>query len=234
MAKHLIIHQHNVVSGQQHEAFRWFAESLAPQLFGQGFTSARRYQLLDLQLQPENEQPHGYVSVFDFDSDAAPDALQAFSELARRKPQADGLLSDDASHVYEVTRDWVPSPNAADMLAPEYAMLVLGNYVVEMEDEYHDWYDKMHGPEVLDTPGYTGLRRGRRAEVQAEPANPYPANAVVLATVRSNDIIASLDEFKARALGTSKTGIHWNFRSPSAALNRTTHILIPQMPTLRP
>jgi len=232
MSGHILVQQHNVASGREHEAFRWFQQDLAPRLFAQGVGSARRYKLLDLQLQPENPQPHAYLSVFDFDPRTSPGALDALSHLAREEPLAAGLLTDDAAHVYEMTRDWVPSPNPADMLAPEYLLLVMANFVVEMEDEYHDWYDNVHGPEVLDTPGFTGLRRGRRAERQAAPVNDYPSNAVVLSTTRTNDIIGSLDEFRARANGESKTGIHWNFRSPSASLARTTHIFAPLTPRL--
>src|SRR3546814_481175 len=234
MTGYVIVQQHNVAQGREHEALRWFQEILAPAVFARGVRSARRMKLLDLQLQPENPQPHRYLSLFDFDSDRASEAIGAISEFARQKPIADGLLTDDAAHVYELTRDWVPSPNTPDMLAPEYLLLVMANYVVEMEDEYHDWYDKMHGPEVLDTPGFTGMRRGRLAATQSAPANDYPANAVVLSTARTNDIIGSLDEFKARATGQSATGIHWNFRSPSAALNRTTHVFAPLTPRMTP
>src|SRR3546814_14552430 len=119
----------NVAQGREHEAFRWFQEILAPAVFARGVRSARRMKLLDLQLQPENPQPHRYLSLFDFDSDRASEAIAAVSELARQKPIADGLLTDDAAHVYELTRDWVPSPNTPDMLAPEYLLLVMANYV---------------------------------------------------------------------------------------------------------
>lgn len=231
MASYIVVHQHNVPADRRHDAFRWFEDELAPSLFARGVRMARRFKLLDLQLQPENPQPHAYVSLFGFD-DGEGDALAAISELARAKPLASGLLSDDAAHCYEVTRDWVPGPNGVDLHAPEYMLLVMGNYVVGMEDEYHDWYDNVHGPEVLGTPGFFGMRRGRRAEIQTTPANDYPSNAVVLASVRTNDIIFSLDEFRNRANGNSKTGIHWNLRSPSAALNRTTHILAPLTPAL--
>jgi hypothetical protein len=232
MAKQLIIHQHSVAPARRHEAFRWFAKDLAPGLFDHGFEAVRRYQLLDFQLQPENPQPFGYVSVLEFDPDQSPKALEAFSQLGRVWPLANGLFTEDSSHVYEVTRNWVPGPNESDLGAPEYAMLVMANYVVEMEDEYHDWYDRVHGPEVLGTPGYVGLRRGRIAPVQAVPNNDYPSNAVMLATIRSKSIIESLDEFKARANDESKTGIHWNLRSPSASLARTTHMLTPMTPNL--
>jgi hypothetical protein len=232
MAEHFLVQQHNVAPGREHEAFVWFQDALAPALLAEGITALRRYRLSDLQLVADTPQPYRYLSIFEFDPETAPGALDALSQLARKDPRSHGLISDDAGHLFRVTRAWMPSPNPADLQAPEYLLLVMGNFVPGMEDDYHRWYDEMHGPEVLDTPGFVGMRRGSRVETQTEPANDHPANAYVMASIRTEDIAGSMGEFVKRATGQSDTKIHWSYRSPAAALNRTTHVFVPLTPRI--
>jgi len=230
MATRLLVQQHNVTPGREGEAFRWFQQELVPSLFAAGVTEARRYALHDLQLQPDGVQSYRYLSLFAYDRDAAPAAREALSRHARQRPLASGMLSDDAGHVYDLTREWVPGPAPANLQAPEYLVVVMANYIETMETEYNEWYDRVHGPEVLAIPEFHAMQRGRRAPVQTEPANPYPSNALVLLHLRTEDVLCTLDEFRARATGESKTGIHWNVRSPAASLNRTTHVFAPTTP----
>jgi hypothetical protein len=69
------------------------------------------------------------------------------------------------------------------------------------------------------------MRRGRLYLQQSDPQNVQPASALIVNCIQTEDLADTLGEFLARARGTSPSGIHWNYRSPGAALNRTTHTM---------
>jgi hypothetical protein len=165
----------------------------------------------------------------------APSVLAAFTELARAKPLAAGLLHSDAAHVFEITRPHLPTGNPVDTTAPLHLAFVMGNCIEGKEVEYDRWYDEVHSPEVLGTPDFVAMRRGVLTSLQAAPTNSQPANRLVLLQIRSRDLQASIDEFIARAHGTSASGVKWGPREAAAgfaSLNRTTHVFTPFTPRL--
>lgn len=145
------------------------------------------------------------------------------------------MLHGDAAHVFELTRPHLPTSNAVDATAPLHVAFVMGNCIEGREVEYDRWYDEVHAPEVLGTPDFVAMRRGRLASLQAAPQNEQPANRLVLLQIRSRDLHASIDEFIARAHGTSPSGVKWGPREAAAgfaSLNRTTHVFTPFSPRL--
>ena len=58
---------------------------------------------------------------------------------------------------------------------PRYRFIVLGNAVAGREDEFNEWYDKQHLPDILAIPGFAQAQRFRLAEPSAQvgPAGPY-------------------------------------------------------------
>lgn len=203
-----------------------------------GVSGIRSVQLLSLQpvqLQPPNSQPWRMCSLYEIEATDLPAVLAEFSSCARLDAKALGLLANDAAHVFELTRPQLNTKNAVDTGAPLHFGVVMGNCIEGKEAEYDAWYDDIHSPEVLGTPDFVGMRRGRLTEAQALPWNAQPANRLVLLQIRSHDLHASIREFIGRALGTSPSGIKWQPRELAAgfaSLQRTTHVFTPFSPRL--
>jgi hypothetical protein len=238
MPAYNIVHFQNCAARQEPRYAAWQREELARAILAQpAFVAVQFMSLQPVQLQPSNPQPWQLCALYEIEADAGQvgAALQSFTALARRKPMESGLLPGDAAHVFELTRPHLPTGNAVDGTAPLHVAFVMGNCIEGKEAEYDRWYDEVHSPEVLGTPGFVAMRRGRLASLQSMPHNEQPANRLVLLQIRSRDLHASIEEFIARAHGTSSSGIKWSPREAAAgfaSLQRTTHVFTPFSPRL--
>jgi hypothetical protein len=238
MAAYNVVHFQSCSAQKEPEYAAWQRAELAPAILGrQGFRAVQFMSLQPVQLQPSCPQPWHFCALYELEATPAQasSTLEAFSALARRKPRESGLLQSDAAHVFELTRPHLPTSNPVDESAPLHVALVMGNCIEGKEVEYDQWYDEVHAPEVLGTPDFVAMRRGRLASVQALPRNEQPANRLVLLQIRSRDLQASIGEFIARAHGTSASGVKWAPRESAAgfaSLNRTTHVFTPFSPRL--
>ena len=79
-----------------------------------------------------------------------------------------------------------------------YSFLVLSNAVDGREDEYNDWYDNRHLPDVLAIPGFVSAQRLVLADTQ-RAAPPYPWRYMAVYTIETDDLKATLELLKARA-----------------------------------
>jgi len=62
------------------------------------------------------------------------------------------------------------------------------------EDEFNEWYSKVHLPELLDVPGFT---RARRYKVAAG-ADPAVREYVTVYEIEADDLHAPMKELRAR------------------------------------
>jgi hypothetical protein len=238
MAAYNVVHFQNCSAQNEARYAAWQRAELARAILGrQGFRAVQFMSLQPVQLQPSCPQPWRFCALYELETapGQAGSALETFSALARRQPQESGLLHSDAAHVFELTRPHLPTSNPVDATAPLHVAFVMGNCIEGKEVEYDRWYDEVHSPEVLGTPDFVAMRRGRLASLQAAPQNEQPANRLVLLQIRSRDLHASIDEFIARAHGTSPSGVKWGPREAAAgfaSLNRTTHVFTPFSPRL--
>ena len=236
MTAYHLVHWQNPPAGKEAAYAAWLRESLAAAVLKDAAVRAVQFLALQaVQLQPVNPQPWRFCTLYEIETADLNATLSTFSNLARRQPRELGWLESDASHVFELTRRQLDTSNPVDLNAPLHLAFVMGNCIAGKEREYDAWYDDIHAPEVLATPDFVGMRRGRIASVQALPANEQPANRLVLLQIRSGDLHASITEFIARAFGTSPSGVKWQPREAAAgfaSLQRTTHVFTPFSPRL--
>jgi hypothetical protein len=238
MTAYNVVHFQSCSEHREPQYAAWQRGELARAILGnQGFRAVQFMSLQPVQLQPSSPQPWCFCALYELQATPGQvsSALQTFSALARRNPREAGLLHNDAAHVFELTRPHLPTSNPVDETAPLHVAFVMGNCIEGKEIEYDRWYDEVHSPEVLGTPDFVAMRRGCLASVQATPHNDQPANRLVLLQIRSRDLHASIDEFIARAHGTSPSGVKWAPRESAAgfaSLNRTTHVFTPFSPRL--
>jgi hypothetical protein len=57
----------------------------------------------------------------------------------------------------------------------EYTLIVMTNPVAGREDEYNDWYDNQHVPDVLRVKGFTGAQRFKVADEKSDAPFKYCA-----------------------------------------------------------
>ncbi|HLI80701.1 MAG TPA: hypothetical protein VKV03_12010 [Candidatus Binataceae bacterium] len=94
----------------------------------------------------------------------------------------------------------------------KYTFLALTNPVAGKEDEFNEWYDKHHVPDVINVPGFVSGQRFKLADSHfgGEPSKAYKYLAVY--EIETDDIAATLKELRARG-GTADI-------TPSDAIDR--------------
>lgn len=236
MPRYNILHYQNPTTDMETSFAYWQRTELPEKMLAvRGVQAMRHYNLQPVQLQPPNKQPYRLATVYEVETDDLTILLSEFNVLARGAAKQKGMLSSDVAHVYQLTRPLLFSPNPYDLAAPLHVAFVMGNCIEGKELEYDAWYDNVHSVEVLGTPGFFGMRRGIINDVQADPNDAQPANRLVLLMIRTHDLHAAIDEFIARAYGTSTSGIKWAPRESAAgfaSLKRTTHVFSPYSPRL--
>jgi hypothetical protein len=80
----------------------------------------------------------------------------------------------------------------------KYTFVVMTNPTAGKEDEFNEWYDKQHIPDVLNVPGFVSGQRFRIADAQmggeASKAHKYLA----LYEIETDDLAGVLKELRAR------------------------------------
>jgi len=79
---------------------------------------------------------------------------------------------------------------------PKYNFIVFTNPSEGQEDEFNRWYDDVHVPEVIATPGFTGASRFRLATPGVE--NPE-FRYLAIYEIETDDAAATLAELTSRA-----------------------------------
>jgi hypothetical protein len=82
---------------------------------------------------------------------------------------------------------------------PKFKMIALTKPVAGREDEYNDWYQNVHLPEVCALPGIQGAQRYKEAAVLQ---NGDPRNYLAIYDIETDDIGTTLAGFgQAAAAG---------------------------------
>lgn len=77
----------------------------------------------------------------------------------------------------------------------KYCFIVLTNPVAGREDEYNDWYSRIHLKDVLDVPGFVSAQRFVLSD--ASPASAFKYLAIY--EVLSEDVRSTFEEMYRRA-----------------------------------
>lgn len=221
------VHLHNVPAGREPDYAAWFdgkhQEDLARL---RGFRSADRYAVTPEQIMPDIAQPWACMSIYEFDYPAPDIDLPALGPLLAEARDA-GLIDDQGEneriYSYAMYSDWRFSPNHDASQPFSGISIILANFVAGREAEYHDWYDRVHAPEVTRVPGKVGMKRGRLSPIQIEPRRFCPGSDIVLCAQQTDDLLFTVRDFSARARGVSPSGVAFEPRSTAGSFARTVH-----------
>jgi hypothetical protein len=227
MSLYTTVHFHNVPEAQVRAYADWFDGQHRQDLERlRGFRSAERYEVTPEQIMPDIAQPWRYMSVYDFELATPEIDLPALGPLLAAAREA-GLI-DDANKSeriwsYRMYSDWISGPNHRQDKPFSSMFVIPANFVAGMEEEYHDWYDRVHMPEVSRVPGFAAMRRGRLADWQIEPKRFCPGSDIVMCAHQTDDLLFSIKDFSARARGVSPSGDQMEPRSKAGSFARTVH-----------
>ncbi len=227
MNLHTTIHFHNVPAGREADYAAWFDGAHREDLARlRGFKTADRFEVTPEPVMPDIPQPWRFMSVYDFDLAHPEIDLPALGPLLAEARDA-GLIDDSTEseriYSYRMYSDWRSGPNHQTDKPFSSMFVIPANFVAGMEAEYHDWYDKVHMPEVSRVPGFVAMRRGRLSEVQIEPKRYCPGSDIVMCAHQTDDLLFSVKDFSARARGVSPSGEAMAPRSKAGSFARTVH-----------
>lgn len=80
---------------------------------------------------------------------------------------------------------------------PRYKMLVLTSAVEGREDEFNEWYQSRHLPDVTVVPGFRSAQRFTLAKVLSAGADAKPYLSIY--EIETDDLDATLAEMRSRA-----------------------------------
>lgn len=225
MTSYVTMHFHNSSAGNKAMLADWFSGRHREDVQHlRGFVSVERFELTPEQIMPDIAQPWRFASIYDFDLSSPAIDIPALGPLLANARDM-GLIAQDGTEriwSYQMYSAWRYSPNRRE--GPfSHIMYLPANVVPGRETEYHAWYDDVHRLEVTETPGFVGMRRGRLLEVQVEPRSFCPGSQIILAALQTDRLGEVQEEFKARSLGHSKSGVQHGPRSTAASTARTVH-----------
>uniref|UniRef100_UPI0035CA1099 hypothetical protein n=1 Tax=uncultured Sphingomonas sp. TaxID=158754 RepID=UPI0035CA1099 len=226
MALYTTIHLHNVPGDRLDDYARWFDGSHRAKLASlRGFIGADRYEVTEAQIMPDAAQPWRFLSVYDFDLPDPAIDVPALGPLVAEARDTGLVAADDAERLYSyrLFGDWKGSPNWQRDKPLSGVSVILGNYVAGRHDEYQTWYETTHSVEVTNVPGHVAMKRGELSPYQVEPRRYCPGDQLVMTAQQTDDLVFTVTDFGARALGHSPSGIVMEPRSKSGSMARTVH-----------
>lgn len=80
----------------------------------------------------------------------------------------------------------------------KYTFLALTNPVPGKEDQFNEWYDSHHVPDVINVPGFISGQRFRLADSQFGGESSKAFKYLALYEIETDDIAATIKELRAR------------------------------------
>jgi hypothetical protein len=81
----------------------------------------------------------------------------------------------------------------------KYTFVVMTNPTAGKEDEFNEWYNTHHIPDVLNVPGFISAQRFSIAEAQMGGEKSRAYKYLALYEIETDDIAGVLKELRARA-----------------------------------
>ena len=81
----------------------------------------------------------------------------------------------------------------------KYTFVVMTNPTAGKEDEFNEWYNTHHIPDVLNVPGFVSAQRFGIAEAQMGGEKSGAYKYLALYEIETDDIAGVLKELRARA-----------------------------------
>jgi hypothetical protein len=203
----------NPVAGQEDRYNKWYDSQHAPDVVAvPGFVTAQRFVVSDTQLRISKPLPK-YLVIYKIVTNDLP---SVYAEVDRRlktkmtvmDPSFDQTTS--VNFTYKVIRPVIyhrghqgdkggkGADGASHSGSQVYYQLVFTDPVAGKEDEYNQWYDKEHEPDVVAAPGFVSAQRYIFSDTQLRE-KPKTTKYFVMYKIATNDIAADFAQYKRLA-----------------------------------
>jgi hypothetical protein len=195
----------NPVAGREAEYNQWDSTQHAPDVVSvPGFVSAQRYVFSDVQLRPGVQGPAKYLVAFKIVTANLP---AVFAEVNRRLKEGITVSSTsfDAKtarmYTFRAITPVMKGARARNLKAKreQYAQLEFGTANEGKDEDFNDWYNKKHAPDVAATPGFETWQRYTLNETQYSTPGPPEGEYLAIFNVLTSDVKASFEQFQKAA-----------------------------------
>jgi len=199
----------NPVAGQEAEYNRWYSKQHQQDVVSvPGFKTAQRFVLSDVQLRESKPLPK-YVIIYKIET---ADLSAVYAEVKRRIETGVTVISPayDRAHSMEFTYRAIrplvfprgstgghkaDASGAPGSGAKVYFQIVFSDPTKGLENEYNQWYDQHHEPDVVSAPGFVEAQRFALSDIQLGNTPPL-AKYLVIYKIVSGDIAARFADYR--------------------------------------
>jgi hypothetical protein len=182
----------NAAEGRDDEFNTWYTTQHMPDVLRiPGLRTAQRFQRMERQRTPD--QPYKYSAMYDIDAGMAP---QIIAELNRRggTPEMPITTSIAEPRYVGFFEAIAPRQTAERAGAPRFTFLVMTNAAEGREDEFNDWYNYIHIPDLLKIPGIAAARRYKLLPTQRNANQPWKYLCVYECDAERQDVLIAETE----------------------------------------
>jgi hypothetical protein len=194
----------NPVAGQEEVYNQWYDNQHARDVVAvPGFVAAQRFVVSDTQLRVSKPLPK-YLVVYRIVTN---DLRSVYVEVNRRLETGMTVMSpsfDKSTSVnftYKVIRPTIYRNGTAGPHHPGsqiYYQLVFADPVSGREDEFNQWYDKQHEPEVVSAPGFVSAQRYMLSDTQLS-RKPVPTKYFTMYKIVTDDLVSDFAQYRRLA-----------------------------------
>lgn len=221
------------VEGREAEFHHWYQDEHMPEVINRpGFVSARRYAALGEEpfLPPQNS-PAPQLVKYDIRTMDLEKTFSEDSRLSQEARLADPPLVPTATVSFTYQKIGQQFKGAGPKLTGEgklktYEFYSLCGPTPGQEEEFNIWYDTIHIPEVIATPGFVSAQRYQRSSIQRYSGAESPAYMVVY-TIVTDDLESVFevlnerhDDFIASEARDSSTSLIFIYEAISPLMER--------------
>jgi len=82
-----------------------------------------------------------------------------------------------------------------------HVLVVLSNAAAGCDEDFNDWYDHQHLPDVLSVEGFVAAQRFRLSDEQLRPDEPLPHRYLAVYEIEAPDLAVPLRQLLASVMG---------------------------------
>ena len=171
MSKGKMVVLNNAVEEREDEYNDWYTKQHVDDVLRiPGILTGRRFTRMEQQQSPD--QPYKYSAMYDIEAEMTP---QIISELSRRANTPEMPLSTAVADPRYLSffEAIAPQASVGPGFNARFTLVVMTNAAEGRDDEFNDWYNNIHIPDLLRVPGIVAAQRFRLLPTQRNTNQPW-------------------------------------------------------------
>ena len=176
VAANILVMMTAPLPGRDEDFNAWYSHTHLPEVVAlEGFTGAQRFAL-DRKFRADGPELRPYLALYDI-AEGQLDTAQAALGAAGAAGNLTGTDATDGPATLGLWGEGITERVWADHIAPGsvqhgHLLMMITNPVEGREDEFNDWYDNRHVPDVVNNPGFQWAQRYKvKSTFSGEPSS---------------------------------------------------------------